>query len=258
MPTITEIGNPSNSLTTPGWTLADEFLPLIKFHNPSKYNVRDEKLTPSGDTIKLSEYLDESKQNLEFLQLTTEKNKISLPFQILKGSDDSDDEDGIVTVKLSVNDPKIKLTSKGKFKSSYGSKYSLELEMNSEKSTEFFIDFYAKDDTDDEYNKGELFDIHCGRIKIVFNIKTICSDWPTIPTVIPVEKFIGWRHQGITKNCYHYCLEQLRVSGHWVKTERWNKKWDGTKELNDDIYQIFLEDGVAGMKKGVQKKELNI
>ena len=41
--------------------------------------------------------------------------------------------------------------------------------------------------------------------------------------------------------------------GFWVENERWNKKWDGTKELNDEIFQLYLESDVAGMKMGVQK-----
>ncbi len=96
--------------------------------------------------------------------------------------------------------------------------------------------------------------MHCGRVKIVFKW-CVCSEWDTIPSVIPKSKFIGWGHPGVTKNCYHYSLEQLRQIGHWVKSERWNKKWDGTKELNHNIYQIFLETDVAGMTKRVQKDQ---
>ncbi len=264
MPTITETGNPSNSLTTPGWTLADEFLPLVqiipeKVKDASKntFEIDGDELSDTLESVTLSEYIDNDKRTFTLQQLITTKKQLKLLFTIKKGSDDSDDEDGIVSVKLSTYDPKIKLTSKDEFKSSYGSEYSLELEMNPDQSTDFFVDFYAKDDVDDEYNEGELSEVHCGRIKIVFNIKTVCSDWPTIPSVIPVEKFIGWGHPGITKNCFDYVIEQLRVTGYKIKTESW-RDWS-KKELvkSDGIYQLFLEENIAGMTKGIQKKEFD-
>lgn len=76
----------------------------------------------------------------------------------------------------------------------------------------------------------------------------------TVAPIIPTSKFIGWGHAGVTENCYHNSLEQLRQAGHWVKSERWNIKWDGTKELNDNIFQLHLDSDVAGMKKGAQKE----
>lgn len=63
---------------------------------------------------------------------------------------------------------------------------------------------------------------------------------------------ITWTND--SPECYHYALQQLRNLGYWVKTERWNKKWDGTKELNDDIFQLHIDEEVAGMKKGPQKE----
>jgi hypothetical protein len=62
-------------------------------------------------------------------------------------------------------------------------------------------------------------------------------------------------YPGVRENCFYYALEQLRQVGRWVKSERWNKRWDGTKELNDYIYQLYLDHDVAGMKKGVQKDQ---
>jgi hypothetical protein len=60
---------------------------------------------------------------------------------------------------------------------------------------------------------------------------------------------------GATRECYHYALHQLRVLGYWVKSERWNKKWDGTKEINDNIYQLYVNIEVAGFKVDAQKEQ---
>ncbi|MCX7727517.1 MAG: C39 family peptidase, partial [Chitinispirillaceae bacterium] len=69
------------------------------------------------------------------------------------------------------------------------------------------------------------------------------------------RNFSGWDYPGVRENCFDYALEQLRQVGRWVKSESWNKRWDGSKQLNDHIFQLYLEEDVAGMKKGVQQEQ---
>lgn len=77
----------------------------------------------------------------------------------------------------------------------------------------------------------------------------------TILPVIPKSKFIGWGYTGIKENCYDYVVEQLRVTGYQLKSESW-KDWSKKElTLNEGIYQIYLEEDVARMKKGVQKDQ---
>jgi hypothetical protein len=230
----------------------DEFIPVVEFDR-SKF-VQKYGLLSAGPEVKLSKYIDESLRTMATRTVDTESRKVKLPFSIKKGHPKTSDFDGIVDVRLSNSDSEVKISGKKSFKVKYGDSIEVEIEIKKNSDVEFDINFYAQDDDEGEINKGELKDLFCGRIKVRFDY-TVTTEWETIAPVIPKSKFIGWKHPGVTENCYHYALEQLRQVGKWVKSERWNKKWDGTKELNDHIYQLYLEQDVAGMKKGVQKNQ---
>lgn len=78
----------------------------------------------------------------------------------------------------------------------------------------------------------------------------LCGSWDNIASVITKDKFIGWGHQNIAQNCFDYCKKQLQDVGKSMKTPWW-----GTKDkMNSDIYQLYLTEDVAGMKKGIQVK----
>lgn len=236
----------------------DEFLPIVRFKNPSKYTVEDEKLIPSKEDVTLSKHLDSDKQTFTILQLTTNKEKIKLPFTIKKGSDDTWDDDGYIEPKLSIEDENFKITSELKNFKKYNSEIEVELALKGTETTEFYLDFYANDNEDD-FNVGEYENVHCGRIKIVKEKDCLCNDkdWSFFPSLVSKSRKVqygsslSWTD---SPECYHYALQQLKDLGFWVKTERWNKKWDGTKELNDAIFQLHLDSDVAGMKKGPQKE----
>jgi len=230
--------------------IMDEFIPVVEFDR-SKFEQKYGLLS-AGPEVTLSKYIDDGLRKMATRVIDTESRKIKLPFSIKKGHPKTSDFDGIVDVRLSKTDAEIQICGKKSFKVKYGDSIEVEIEIKKNSDVEFDINFYAQDDDEGEINKGELKDLFCGRIKIKFDF-TVTTEWDTIAPVIPKTKFIEWNHPGVTQNCYHYALEQLRQVGRWVKSERWNKKWDGTKELNDHIYQLYLEQDVAGMKKGVQK-----
>lgn len=77
-----------------------------------------------------------------------------------------------------------------------------------------------------------------------------CKDWDAIGAVISKDKFIGWKHPGIKENCFDYCKEQLRVVGKSMKSSWW-----GGSKMSAHIYQLYLTQDVAGMKKGAQPKQ---
>lgn len=233
--------------------LEGEFIPFVEFDRAT-FDSQYGYLSPGTIETTLCNYFDDNYQRFVPRILDTTSRLIKLPFLIKRGCEKSLDKDGIIDIKLSIADPEVKIKGAQSIKGVYESSINVEIEIRKNADVEFYIDFYAKDDDDDEYVKGELKDIHCGRIMIRFDY-TVTTDWETIAPVIPKSKFIGWNYPGIKENCFDYALEQLRQVGHWVKSERWNKKWDGTKELNDHIYQLFLEQDVAGMKKGVQKDQ---
>ncbi|MCF6349447.1 MAG: hypothetical protein L3J23_00250 [Flavobacteriaceae bacterium] len=262
MPTITEVGNPSNSYTSPPLEL-DEFLPIVRFKKLGRYVVEGEELIQSKEDATLSKYLDKDKKTFKILQLTTENNKIKLSFTVKQGKGSwlswFQDNNGFLEPKLSIEDTAIKIISNTKISTKYNSEIEVEIEMTAKESKEFYLDFYANDDENDFYNKGEYKNIHCGRIKIVKKETCICQtkDWVFLPSLVLESQKVkygsnlNWTN---SPECYHYALQQLKNLGYWVKTERWNKKWDGTKELNDDIFQLHLDEDVAGMKKGSQKE----
>ncbi|WP_159020865.1 hypothetical protein [Algibacter sp. L3A6] len=180
MPTATQSDNSSNSKTSSG-LLMDEFLPLVKVTPQEIKDPRENTYLIDGDTLSdvkdkngkneettLSKYIDEDERTFITQQLTTSKDKIKLSFKVKKGSVDSDDDDGIISVHLSEKDPEIKITSKQEFTASYNTEFNLELEFTAKTSKAFYIDFHAKDDDNEEWNVGELKNVHCGRIKVIF------------------------------------------------------------------------------------------
>lgn len=234
-------------------SLLDEFLPLITFKDPLTFPEEDGKIEETDEKEVLSQYIEAKKRTLKVKAMTSKKRKLKLPFKIEKGNSNSADDDGLIDIKIS-NTKDVELKSTKQLNGKYNSDFEVEIEIKANDKIEFYVNFYASDNEGDTWSKGEHKDVHCGQFKIIFNY-CVCTDWPTVLPVIPASKFIGWGHSGVTVNCYHYSLEQLRQAGHWVKTERWNKNWDGTKELNNHIYQLFLEADVAGMTSGVQKDQ---
>lgn len=82
-------------------------------------------------------------------------------------------------------------------------------------------------------------------------LESPCANWEAVGAVIPKDKFIGWGYAGVTKNCYSYCVKQLSEVGHSLKSPGW-----GTKtKMNPHIYQLYLTEDIAGMKKGYQAQQ---
>lgn len=78
-----------------------------------------------------------------------------------------------------------------------------------------------------------------------------CGDWSDVPAVIPKEQFVGWGTEGVTKNCFDYCKAQLDKVGRSMKST-W---WGPATKMSDHIYQLYLVEDVAGMKKGTQPRQ---
>ncbi|WP_282147850.1 hypothetical protein [Algibacter lectus] len=266
MPTATQSDDNSVTLSTDAlkW---DEFLPIVAFDRGiNSFEIDGEKLTLAKDknnkeeNIEFSEYLDIQYRNSQVLLFETEKQKIKIPFTVKKGSSESHDDDGLLSIKLSVEDKDIKLITKKEFKTKYDSTLNVEIEFTGNAKKEFYIDFYARDNEDDTWSTGELVNIHCGRFKVTKKETCICkdNDWPTLPPmVLEMNKVAYGTELSWTsgRECYHYALQQLKDLGYWVKTERWNKKWDGTVEMGPHIYQLYVSADVAGMKSGLQEKQ---
>ena len=284
MPTATHTDNNSISLTSSGLD-SDEFVPLVSFiYDGLKIlDASAEIFEYENETIaynkeedsELSKHINSypHASGYKIYERTTKKEKVTFPLYITKGNKESDDDDGVVTVRLSEEIEGVTIKSKEEFKVKYDTDYTLELELKCKEGNIFYVDFYAKDDDDDDWEiggytvndkTGKLKNIHCGRIKIIKEATCICddADWPALYNmVLEIDKvryssktIIPWLPDGTERECYHYALHQLRVLGYTLISERWNKKWDGTKELNDDIFQLKLDSDVAGMKKGPQKE----
>ena len=238
--------------------MMDEFIPLLEF-DTTRFDSGSGFLSADSQDAILSEYIDESIRRIEPKVVDTECRKIKLPFAVKKGCSKTLDQDGIVEAKLSITDPEVQIVGATSFKTNYGGFVDLEIEIRKNARIEFYVDFYARDDDEGELNKGELRNVHCGRTKVVFAY-SVTTDWETIAPVIPKNKFVGWGAPITwlpaekTAECFHYALEQLRQVKYWVKSEGWcMTKKDGAKVMNEHIYQLFLEQDIAGMNKGVQK-----
>ena len=257
MATISLSNNKKKLFTFPNLSMQDEFIPVVDLDKKKFESVYDYgHLDPDTQEVTLSEHIDEKFRNITPRTVTMEERKFKLPFTLKKGCEKSEDADGVIEVKLSVSDPDITIVSQTKQNVKYGDSFEVEFDIKGDTDIEFYLEFYASDNDDGMLDKGELSDIHCGQLKVVFDY-TVVTDWEIIAPVIPKDKFIGWGHPGVKENCFHYALEQLKQVGHSVKSMGWNKntKSNKTKELNDHIYQLFLEQDVAGMKKGVQKNQ---
>ena len=79
----------------------------------------------------------------------------------------------------------------------------------------------------------------------------ICGDWESIAPIIAKSDFVGWNAAGIEKNCYSYCVAQLKKSGNSLRSAGWGT----TIAINPNIYQLFLTEDIAGMKKGYQAQQ---
>ena len=79
----------------------------------------------------------------------------------------------------------------------------------------------------------------------------VCADWETIAPVIPEEKFIGWGHAGVRENCFDYAWQQLKTTGHDLKSPGWGT----SKAINPYIHQLYVTRDIAGFKKGHQAQQ---
>ncbi|PKQ61101.1 hypothetical protein BZG02_16785 [Labilibaculum filiforme] len=251
--------NGGGSSADSGGLLMDEFLPFVEFKDVKKKKKEDHYPFRGikKETVNLSEYLDEGYKTSELLTtFVTNQRKLKITYKVIKGCSDSGDDDGVIQIKTAeeIFGLKLSVTQKS---AKYGDAMELELDYTGDEKIEFFLDFYASDDNLDEWNIGELKNVHCGRCSINFDLCEYCSDWSTIAPVIPKKDFVGWNEELHPDwECYDYAAEQLRVAGYQLKAESWRDWSKSTLTKNSDVYQFFLEDDIAGMKQGVQKDQL--
>ncbi len=165
MAKISQSDNPINAIITSTLKL-DEFIPIVQFESNSFGRLDVERLIEDTEEVTLSEHIDESKRTYNLHSLTSVRNDAAmlLPFKVSRGSGTWDD-DGYI--KVSINPPHSDITMNGndQFTVRYGDEINLELLISGNEEREFYLDFFANDDLDD-YNSGEIVDIHCGRMKV--------------------------------------------------------------------------------------------
>ncbi|MGG6231000.1 hypothetical protein [Tenacibaculum sp. SDUM215027] len=275
MATVTECGNPSNTFSIEPLEMW-EFTPIVSLDaEPIDYDdVKETSLVYKKDEkVTLSDKISKSiRDKYTLMVFTTESKKLSLKFTVKNGTTDQFyDDDGYIKPEIALakgekeltEKESIKITDDKSFLVDYTKKKStlieFDVEINTETEKTFFINFYANDNKKYFDIEGKYKNVFCGQVKVIKKKSSICKDkdWSFFPSLVSDSKKVtygsslSWTN---TPECYHYALQQLKDLGYWVKTERWNKKWDGTKELNDDIFQLYLSSDVAGMKKGIQKE----
>ena len=97
----------------------DEFIPVVEFDR-NEFNNDFGFLAGDPNDVTLSEYIDEKLRKIQPKVVETEVRKIKLPFIVRKGCESSNDPEGIIEVKLSVNDPDISIIGGTSITSKYG------------------------------------------------------------------------------------------------------------------------------------------
>lgn len=75
---------------------------------------------------------------------------------------------------------------------------------------------------------------------------SVCDSWGSVPAIIPTSDFVGWGYPNISpRNCYTYCVEQLRKAGYKLASPGWSL-------TNGLMYQTFVATKVGGLTSGFQ------
>lgn len=161
MPTITEVGNPSNSLTVPGLTLADDFMPIIKI-DLLQANTSNKDKTWVYESFEIIQKKANVKNLVDdvsncIVSFFPNTKEIVVKFKV----ESSNDDDGFIRFI-----PKgIVLKTKDKIQIEYEQYFALRLSLEGiEKDA--YIDFYADDDGEGYFDKKGKQNIFCGKILI--------------------------------------------------------------------------------------------
>lgn len=106
---------------------------------------------------------------------------------------------------------------------------------------------FGKEMTDIDIDRISLNEPNLNKLFYGIGLVEICENRDTVATFISKEKFIGWGHPDVkNKNCYDYCVKQLKDAGYSLKSPGWS----AAQIANTSVYQTYLTKDVAGLKKG--------
>uniref|UniRef100_UPI0039A759AD hypothetical protein n=1 Tax=Ornithobacterium rhinotracheale TaxID=28251 RepID=UPI0039A759AD len=196
----------------------------------------------------LSYHIESSLRNpkVKSIEFLNENKIVNVKFKILKGNKKANDKDGgNITAKFFDSDKK--LIKKERYED-LAYKKTLKLDWDKSLNIEQ-VEFYADDN--DWFFDGGISNIFCGAIKIYKKKCIYCDNWENVPRIMPKASFVGWGYNGVRKNCFDYAWKQIKDAGYDLKST----SWGNSKKMNDNIYQIYLSEDVADMKKGVQKDQ---
>lgn len=111
----------------------------------------------------------------------------------------------------------------------------------------------GEDMSDVQIDIISLHDPNLRKLLYGVGLVEVCAGWEAVAPVIPPDKFIGWGYDypKTPQNCFSYCWKQLQIVGHDLKSSGWGT----SAKMNPHIYQLFLVEDIAGMKKGYQKQQ---
>ena len=144
--------------------MLDEFIPVIKFDRASFTRPEYMRLVKSSQKVTLSDKIDANKQQINLYTMRTGPGEYTLPFKVEKGYGTWDD-DGVIGVKISPENADVSIVKNETVTTKYGDVVKVTIKLSGNEEKQFNVDFYTNDDEDD-YNKGELTNLHCGRISV--------------------------------------------------------------------------------------------
>lgn len=87
-----------------------------------------------------------------------------------------------------------------------------------------------------------------------FDPNCVCfKDWATIAPIVSKTDFIGWGHQGITKNCFDYAWAELKQADYTLVAPSWKDWSSSTLKISEGVFQTYTSQAIAGLPAGVQK-----
>lgn len=142
----------------------DEFIPLVLLDRASFARPRSVRLVQSPRTVTLSDKLPDGKRIQTVFSLTCYPGALELPFEVVEGASTWDD-DGFVCAAIDPQTANVSIRGPGKQKAKHGDRFTVVLDVAGSEERQFRLEFHASDNEDD-FNRGEYKDVHCGRVDL--------------------------------------------------------------------------------------------
>jgi len=233
MPTIKSSQSGASLFSFQALNVLDEFIPFVKFDvdnytRPKAFKVVDEStetlLNNVFDAGKKSFFAKHITTGLDLLVRPRGNREIKIPFIIEKGCSGTFDDGGKITVRANPSFSDVTIMANTDVVYKYGDKFNVSISVSGNQEREFYLEILASDDND--YFKGEMNNLLCGKVKITIlgtsrvslrlleNVTNLhpaprgysAPDWnTTVPSEIELSQRQANQYQNCEGVCYATC-----------------------------------------------------